>query len=199
MAQPFGGVPSRFEPTSGEQGRVAVILPGSGYSPAHPLLEFGRQALLQHGWAVQQVWWDAPQTGDIEREGWVTAQAEAALAAVPDDVEVLLMGKSLGTMAAGVAANRGLPAVWFTPLLTRPRCVQWHRSATRPSLLVGGTADPEWDGALARELSADVLELEGATHFLHVPGDAVRSAEMHVEVARVLDAFLTRLDTRTSD
>jgi len=174
-----------------------VILPGSGYSPAHPLLEFGRQALLQHGWAVQQVWWDPPTDPAVESEDWVTSQAEAALAGMPGDVEVLLMGKSLGTMAAGVAAARGLPAVWLTPLLTRPRCVQWHRSATQPRLLVGGTADPQWDqwdGALARELSADVLQLDGATHFLHVPGDAVRTAELHVEVARALDAFLTWLD-----
>jgi len=187
VAQPFGGVPSRFEPDSGT-GKLAVILPGSGYSPAHPLLEFGRQALLQHGWVVQQVWWDQIERGQIEPEDWVVSQAEAVLETAPADVEVLLMGKSLGTMAAGVAASRGLPAVWFTPLLSRPRCVEWHRSATQPALLVGGTADPDWDGALARQLSGDVLEVEGATHFMHVPGDAVRSAEIHVDLVWALDA-----------
>ena len=47
------------------------------------------------------------------------------------------------------------------------------RRRTAPALLVGGTADPSWDGALARELSDDVLELDGADHGLarveHLP------------------------------
>ena len=47
------------------------------------------------------------------------------------------------------------------------------RRRTAPALLVGGTADGSWDGALARELSDDVLELEGADHGLakleHLP------------------------------
>lgn len=192
MAAPFGGLPTRFSPDAGDRGKVAIILPGSGYSPAHPLLEFGRQALLQHGWTVQQVWWDQPQTDDLEPEDWVMAQADAALDAEAAE-RFLLMGKSLGTMAAGVAASRDLPAVWLTPLLTRPRCVEGHRRATQPALLVGGSADPAWDGELARQLSNDVLELPDATHFGHIPDDAVRSVELHVDVARAIDAFLARL------
>jgi hypothetical protein len=192
VAAPFGGLPTRFSPDAGDSGKVAIVLPGSSYSPAHPLLEFGRQALLQHGWTVQQVWWDQPETEELEPEDWVTAQAVAALVAEVAE-RFLLMGKSLGTMAAGVAARRNLPAVWLTPLLTRPRCVEWHRAATQPALLVGGSADPSWDGELARQLSDDVLELADATHFAHVPNDAVRSAELHVDVARAVDAFLTRI------
>lgn len=192
VAAPFGGLPSRFRPNCEDSGKVAIVLPGSGYSPAHPLLEFGRQALLQHGWTVQQVWWDQPDTEELEPEDWVTAHAVAALDA-EDAERFLLMGKSLGTMAAGVAASRDLPAVWLTPLLTRPRCVEWLRQATQPALLVGGSADPTWDGELASRLSDDVLELPEATHLCHVPNDAVRSAELHVEVARAVDAFLTRV------
>ena len=192
MSAPFGGVSTRFSPETGNGDKVAIILPGSGYSPAHPLLEFGRQTLLQHGWTVQQVWWDQPQADELEPEDWVTAQAVTALDSEGAE-RFLLVGKSLGTMAAGVAASRRLPAVWLTPLLTKPRCVEWHREATQPALLVGGSADPDWDGELARQLSDDVLELPDATHFGHVPNDAVRSAELHVDVARAIDAFLTRV------
>jgi hypothetical protein len=38
--------------------------------------------------------------------------------------------------------------------------------------LIGGTSDPIWDGALARELSDDVVELDGADHGLARPRDA---------------------------
>ena len=40
------------------------------------------------------------------------------------------------------------------------------RLVDSPALLIGGTNDPAWNGALARELSDDVLELEGADHGL---------------------------------
>ena len=65
-----------------------------------------------------------------------------------------------------VAAERGWPAVWLTPLLNLPEFVELLRVRTAPALLIGGTDDPAWDGALARELSDDVLELPGADHGL---------------------------------
>lgn len=45
------------------------------------------------------------------------------------------------------------------------------RQRRAPALLVGGTADPAWDGALARTLSDDVHELEGVNHGFGCVGD----------------------------
>jgi hypothetical protein len=36
------------------------------------------------------------------------------------DGRPLLIGKSLASRTAGLAADRTLPAVWFTPLLSEP-------------------------------------------------------------------------------
>lgn len=44
------------------------------------------------------------------------------------------------------------------------------RAATEPYLLVGGTDDESWDGALARDLTPHVLEIEDADHGFYVPG-----------------------------
>ena len=77
-----------------------------------------------------------------------------------------MIGKSLGTLAAGAAAERGWRAVWLTPLLNQQPFVEMLRARTQPALLVGGTNDPAWDGELARSVSDDVLELEGADHSL---------------------------------
>ncbi|HEU4566780.1 MAG TPA: hypothetical protein VFR99_02035 [Marmoricola sp.] len=57
-------------------------------------------------------------------------------------------------------------------------------------LLVGGSADPTWNLATARSIGADVVELEGADHAMFVD-DAVRTAELHLEVTRAVDAWLT--------
>ncbi|MEZ7125235.1 hypothetical protein ACBR40_07850 [Nonomuraea sp. AD125B] len=102
----------------------------------------------------------------------------------------LLIGKSLGSYAAAVAADRGLPGVWLTPLLTMPACVGPLRRAAQPFLLVGGTADEFWDGGLARELTPHVLEVDGADHGMKVPGPLRRSAEVLGLVTTAVESFL---------
>jgi hypothetical protein len=82
----------------------------------------------------------------------------------------LLIAKSLGTNAAALAAERCLPAVWLTPVLTVPWVASALARVTPPFLVVGGIADPMWDGDLARRLSPFVLEIAGADHGLQLPG-----------------------------
>jgi hypothetical protein len=97
---------------------------------------------------------------------WTLDRLDAATAFAGDVDELLVVAKSLTTRAAGACAERGLRAVWLTPLLQDPVCVEMLRGRTAPALLVGGTADPTWDGGLARELSPDVAEIRGADHGL---------------------------------
>ncbi|MEQ7010863.1 hypothetical protein ABN028_32245 [Actinopolymorpha sp. B17G11] len=44
--------------SAGDPRRIAIILPGGGYTPAGPLLHFARAVLVRHGWTVQELWWD---------------------------------------------------------------------------------------------------------------------------------------------
>lgn len=187
----FGGLPTRWEP-AGESRGVALVLPGRAYSPSAPLLEFARRALLQHGFTVQQVWWDSTaRADDDDPEQWVRRHVTEAHAREEAD-HVLLVGKSLGTHAASYAAERGLDAIWLTPLLVEPTLVEGIAANAGRQLLVGGLADALWDPAIARELGAngcDVLEVPDADHSMGTD-DAVRTAEIHVEVARAVEAFL---------
>lgn len=192
----FGGLPTRWEPAGASRG-LALVLPGRAYPPSAPLLDLARRALLQHGFTVQEVWWDSTSRTEGEvaaPEPWVRRRAEAALA--HEDAEhVILVGKSLGTNAASYAAERGLDAVWLTPLLVDPVLADGIARNSGRQLLVGGLADSLWDAAVAGGLRGprcEVLELPGADHGL-CADDAVRTAELHVEVARALDAFLAGL------
>ncbi len=203
MTAPFGGVPTRWDPADGPSSRVAVVVPGSGYSPAHPLLEFGRQSLLQHGWTVQQIWWDQPRDGrgPDDLAAWVCDQVRTTLGAETAADRALVLAKSLGTLAAPVAADYGLDAIWLTPLFHRETsiaAIERNAIAGARQLLVGGNADPAWDADRARTLGCDVVDFAEATHFVHVPGDAVRTVEIHLEVTRAVDAFLTRLEDEHS-
>lgn len=203
MASTFGGRPSRFDPDSGPSTRRAIILPGRAYSPDAPLLEFGRLALLQHGWTVQQVWWDRPGADDAaDPAAWVRGQLQAAVAAEsamePPPEGLLVMAKSLGTLGATSQTPMDA-AIWLTPLLTDAGCAAAIEHRARDGvrqLLVGGTDDELWSSRTAHGLGCEVLEVPGADHGLAIPGDAVRTARVHSEVTAAIDRFLGTLTVR---
>ena len=73
----FGGLPTRWEPSGPSRG-LALVAPGRAYAPNAPLLDFARLALLQHGFTVQQLWWDSTTRGDEDPDAWVRRHVEAA-------------------------------------------------------------------------------------------------------------------------
>ena len=153
---------------AGDAARTAVVLPGAMLG-GMPVNAYVIAPLVERGWRVVQVWDD--YDASVDRVEWAVSRAEAALAYAGETK--LLSAKSATTLAAGVAADYGLPAVWLTPLFALPELTEGLRRRTAPALVVGGTADPSWDGAAARELADEVLELHDADHGLakieHLP------------------------------
>ena len=141
--------------------RTAIVLPGAMLGGA-PSCYYAAMALHRAGWRVVQDWDELDRARD--RAAWAKERAEAALAYA--GTASLLVAKSATTLATGVAAEHDLAGIWLTPLFTENTCVEGLVARTAPALLVGGTADETWDGALARGLSDDVLELDGADHAL---------------------------------
>ncbi|MHB1432996.1 MAG: alpha/beta fold hydrolase [Streptosporangiaceae bacterium] len=181
--------------TSNSGGRAAVLVPGQWYSTDGPLLMFAGLAVERRGGLVHRIDWTVPDLPDDEAErAWVAAQAGEAVDAVAATGQAVpvLIGKSLGSLAAPVAAARNLPAVWLTPLLTDRPTVTALRQATAPFLLVGGTADPVWDGLVARAITPHVLEIDGADHGMFVPGPLSASAAVLGQVTTAIEDFLDR-------
>jgi hypothetical protein len=148
----------------GDPSRTALVLPGRMLA-GMPVNAFAIDAVWKRGWRAILVW-DEYLDDSQDRTDWIRERLDAAAAHAGNGGERLVIGKSLGTLAAGSVAERGWRAVWLTPLLDYPPLVEMLRARTAPALLVGGTRDPAWDGRLARELSDDVLELDGADHGL---------------------------------
>ncbi len=118
-------------------------------------------------------------------------EAQVAAAVDAEDGSCrLLVGKSLGSLATGLAADRNLPAAWLTPLLHAPLVVRSLARTTAPTLLVGGTGDTHWDSRIAHELPHQVLEIPSADHSMQLPGDAVESAGVLQRVTARLAAFV---------
>lgn len=174
-------------------GRAAVIVPGQLYSADVPLLMYAGLAAQGRGGLVHRISWMVPEfaDGDDER-AWVVAQVDDAVDAVvaTGAAAPVLIGKSLGSLAAGVAASRGLPAVWLTPVLSDEPTVAALRRAPAPCLLIGGTDDKMWDGRLARSITPHVLEIGGADHGMFVSGRLSESAAVLGQVITAVEDFL---------
>ncbi|MFE2420553.1 alpha/beta hydrolase [Streptomyces hokutonensis] len=192
MTGPFA-VPTRHD---GAPDRVAVVVPGVGYTPAMPLLHFARAVLLQHGWTVQELWWRIPDDFSRftveERIAWVEAEVARAVDAEAGACR-LVVGKSLGSLGCGVAAERGIAAAWLTPVLTIDQVVRGLGRAQAPTLLVGGDADKLWDSRVAGSVGHEVLEIPGADHSLELAGDAEGSVDVLRKVVSRLDRFVGSL------
>jgi hypothetical protein len=172
---------------------VALLIPGRGYTPDMPLLHFARAVLGRHGWTTQQLWWSTHPPADTDAcSAWVNVQVAAALDRESAQ-SLLLVGKSLGTLAVTVAAERELPAMWLTPLLNEPWLVEQLRRTAAPTLLIGGTADGSWIPTIVRSLQHSYLELDGADHALETHDDPVNSAELLSRVTAAMDAFVAAL------
>ncbi len=151
-------------------------------------------AVERRGGRAHRLAWVPPYPETLaESHAMVSAQVAAAIdetTAATGASAPALIGKSLGTLAAPLAADRGLAAVWFTPLLTDELTVKALRRATAPCLLVGGTADRHWDGPVARSITPHVVEIAGADHGMFVPGELSASAAVLGQVIGAVEQFL---------
>ena len=121
----------------------------------------------------------------LSREG-APSQARrcgnAALNRAPADQPVLIVAKSLGTLALPWAVENHVPGVWLTPLLQDAAVVTAVQEAQQLTLLVGGDNDPHWQPPAAVGSGVTLLELPDADHGLQQPGDWRRSLLHQVEI-----------------
>jgi pimeloyl-ACP methyl ester carboxylesterase len=176
----------------GDAARCLVLLPGVRYFSQAPLLWFTREAAQAAGWSVLELSERAP--ADQDPFEWMRARAERALAAT-DAEQVVVAGKSLGSIAALLAAERGLPGIWLTPLLVRPEVLAALNASNAAALAIGSPADETWSGGGRPSAeSLELLELEGLDHSLQVPGDPLASLDVLRRVVEAVDGFLRRVD-----
>ena len=175
----------------GDPSRCAVLLPGVRYFSQAPLIWFSREAAQARGWSAVEV--DERAPGDQEPFEWMRGQALRAIDATDAELTVVV-GKSLGSAAAPLVSERGLPAVWLTPLLTRPDVTEALAAAPAPALAIGSPADPSWgQGELPENPALEVLELPGLDHSLQLSGDPIASLDVLRTVTERVGAFFARV------
>jgi len=199
----YGGAPLPCAFYEGGEAEAAVVLPGAahagnrlGGSPARPDLNYVRAVLQSEGLAVLEVWWDAGSAPRGDLDGWLDANADAALAEAGRGGRrvVLLVGRSIGTKALARVVRRHppVPTVWVAPLLGDRSVRAALAELTAPAFVLVGTADALFDAAVAeslRDRGATVVVLEGAGHSLETD-DAADSARRLADALDELRAFV---------
>lgn len=176
--------PGRAIRHDGDAGRCAVLLPGQFYPTRAPALWFAREAAMSRGWGALEVLGEPGEHDDPL--GWERECTDRALEA-NRGARQLIIGKSLATLLAGEIAERGLPAVWLTPLLNETDVIDGLSKTRHPTLLAGGDADPTWlVDRVPDNPAIEVLELPAVDHAVQVPGDVRASVDA---LARLVDGI----------
>ncbi|WP_104106425.1 hypothetical protein [Nocardioides sp. 616] len=184
---------SRYVDYAPEQTPVGrcVVLPGRRYTADGPLLFFATHTALARGWSVRQVWWEAPSAGTVravqDEITWVGDQLDEAVDGY--DGRVLVVAKSLGSLAAARAASRGYEAAWLTPLLTEPDLAATLLAYPARQFSVIGSSDPCLDPDVFAALPGEHLLVPG-DHVLGVPGNPVAMVASHDQFVRHFNSWL---------
>lgn len=177
-------------PSDGTPVGRCVVLPGRQYTADGPLLFFAAQTALTRGWDVRQVWWEAPPRNSWpigDEIAWVGTELDAAVDGY--DGQILVIGKSLGTFAAPLAAARAYDAAWLTPLLTEPDIADVLMTYPARQFIVIGSSDPFLSEEVFEALPGERLLVAG-DHVLRVPGDPSAMVASHGRFVRAFDAWL---------
>jgi pimeloyl-ACP methyl ester carboxylesterase len=183
--------PGRAIRHEGDPSRCAVLLPGQFYPTRAPALWFAREAAMSRGWSALEVLGE-PGEHD-EPLAWERECAARAIDASRAE-RPLVIGKSMATLLAGEIAERGLPAVWLTPLLDQPSVIDGLAQTKHPTLLAGGAADPTWlTDRVPDNRAIEVLELPGVDHAVQVPGEVRSSLEALARLVEGITRFIEGL------
>jgi hypothetical protein len=190
------------------QGRLAMLFPGRGYTCAMPLLYYPTRWLESRGAdvltieynCIRQPGYDA--LSPDEKMHLLAGEVDAALQAAEQQGnygEIVFVGKSLGTLALSHLALHSPLAhsaafVWLTPLVRQGTLRRAVAAAQPRSLFVSGTADPLYDPACFSEVvqscRGESLLIPGANHSLELPGDLPASLQALHQVLDALAAFI---------
>ncbi|MEK5185096.1 alpha/beta family hydrolase [Solibacillus sp. FSL W7-1324] len=185
--------------------KLAILLPGAGYTVQAPLFHYSTGVFLHKSVDVLQV--NYTYNDKFYDHFTMDELVEAIhhdVGAVIDKVleensydDYYVVGKSLGTIAMASLINREIfhnaKAVWLTPLLNRDDVFEAMLQSRNESLCFIGDDDTHYNAERYRQFAQNpklvTKLLEGADHSLQYKSDPVQSVDLLKIVIKAIDAF----------
>jgi len=186
-------------------GRLAVMLPGAGYTTQAPLFHYATDIYLQKGYDVLNVnyryndeFYDEFSTEELgEVIRFDVAKVMDQVLAESSYKEFCLIGKSLGTIALASELQRLLfheaTAIWLTPLIKRPDVFDAMKTLSNRALGFIGDEDPNYNAERWNQLEAnpqmDLQLVPGTEHSLKISGQTLASIDALKDIMAKIEKF----------
>lgn len=185
--------------------RLAVMLPGAGYTNQAPLFHYATDIYLQKGYDVLNV--NYRYNDEFYDDFTMEELSEAVRFDVAEIIDQLLsestyenfflIGKSLGTIALASELQRPLfreaAAIWLTPLIKRPDVFDAMQTLPNRAISFIGDEDRVYDAERWNELNKNPqLELRlvpGTEHSLEIPGKTLASIDIMKDIMAEIEKF----------
>jgi len=183
--------------------KLAILLPGAGYTAQAPLLHYSTGVFSHKSVDVLQV------NYTYNDRFYDSFTMDELVEAIKHDVGTVidkvleensydgyyLVGKSLGTIAMASLLDKEIfhnaKAVWLTPLLNRDDVFESMLHSRNESLCFIGDDDTHYNAERYRQFANNPKLvsrlLEGADHSLQYKGDPVRSIDLLKTVIKEID------------
>lgn len=181
--------------------KLAIILPGAGYTTQAPLLHYSNGVFFNKGFDVLQVNYSYPQDvlSSLSEEEF-TADVLSAIeksASDADYSQYTFIAKSIGTIALTYLLQKpsfhSANAVWLTPLLKREDVYNSLLINENNSICIIGDKDPHFITdrveAIKNNKNLRTIVINDANHSLEEQQDSLKSIEILKEVIIELNEF----------
>lgn len=185
--------------------RLAVMLPGAGYTNQAPLFHYATDIYLQKGYDVLNVnyryndeFYDDFSMEELsEAIRFDVAKVIGQVLAESSYKDFCLIGKSFGTIALASELQRPLfrdaAAIWLTPLIKRPDVFDAMQTLPNRALGFIGDEDPGYDDDRWNQIKTNpqmMLRLvPGTEHSLEIPGKTLASIDIMKDIMDEIEKF----------
>jgi hypothetical protein len=203
-------VPHELIAHDAESPRLAILLPGFGYTCDMPLFYYLESLVGNAGYDVLRVdarFGKTPGMHDLSFDERIARIGDDVAAVLRAGIEhreyqeVVIVAKSITTVAianllsAGPMPSQSLRIVWLTPLIAILEQCERIAAIAAPGLIVTGDKDPVYDAAsLNRLLTHEHLRacvIADGDHSLGIEGDISASIAALNRVVTTIAAFLS--------
>jgi hypothetical protein len=195
---------------SEETDRLALILPGAGYTAMGPMLYYTVNALLERRSDTLALEYGLVIGALASKEDRLRALSRIPLDGLNAALRrkkyrhLTLVGKSMGSMALALLSRdakkweyqpQSVESIWLTPLLKDNTIVaEIPRLGLRQYVVTGNQDRTHYSRESLESLpqSVEVVTVQGANHGLDIEGDALGSTRVMTAVVEGISRFLDR-------